>query len=161
MDKTGNIGVIRDGNIILEPLYKEVTIYEEYNNTFLSNNYEKKLDYLFVVSDGKFYGICSSKGKLVLPIKYSLIDVNENFLVILEQNNTIEAGYYEKYTETFKHSELEIKDGVVFISDDYVWDGCFRYLDDSEYPGWTEQELRDAADAAYEGHSRLYLGLED
>lgn len=161
MDKTGNIGVIRDGNIILEPLYKEVMIYEEYNNTFLSNNYEKKLDYLFVVSDGKFYGICSSKGKLVLPIEYSLIDVNENFLVILEQNNTIEAGYYEKYTETFKHSELEIKDGVVFINDDYVWDGCFRHLDDSENPGWTEQELRDAADAAYEGHSRLYLGLED
>ena len=43
----------------------------------------------------------------------------------------------------------------------YVGDGQFRYSKEDDYSGWTEQELRDAADIAYEGHSRLELGLED
>ena len=31
---------------------------------------------------------------------------------------------------------------------------------DESYGGWTQRELEDAADAAYEGYSRLYLGLD-
>ena len=56
-----------------------------------------------------------------------------------------------------------MKDGVVLLDDDgnYVWDGGFRYLKEDDYSGWTNQELRDAADIAYEGYSRLELGLED
>ena len=32
---------------------------------------------------------------------------------------------------------------------------------DTDVSMWTDKELRDAADIAYEGYSRLYLGLED
>lgn len=162
-DKIGNVGVIRDGKTILEPLYKEVTIYVERKYSFIPNDDEKKLEFLFVVSDGKSYGICSPKGKLVLPIEYSLIDVDEELLVILEHNDSdiIEVGYYDEESESFKHDEAKIEDGVVRINDDYVWDGRFRYLNDDGHLGRTDQELRDAADIAYEGYSRLYLGLED
>jgi hypothetical protein len=162
-DKIGNVGVIRDGKTILEPLYKEVTIYVERKYSFIPNDDEKKLEFLFVVSDGKSYGICSPKGKLVLPIEYSQIDVDEELLVILEHNDSdiIEVGYYDEESESFKHDEAKIEDGVVRINDDYVWDGRFRYLNDDGQLGWTDQELRDAADIAYEGYSRLYLGLED
>ena len=34
-----------------------------------------------------------------------------------------------------------------------------QYID-SEYVGWTNEELKDAYDAAYEGYSRLELGLD-
>ena len=56
-----------------------------------------------------------------------------------------------------------MKDGMIQLDDegDYVWDGCFRYLKENEHPVWTDQELREASDIAYEGYSRLELGLED
>lgn len=163
-DKIGNVGVIRDGKTILEPLYKELTIYVKCKSFFDSNDYdEKRLEFMFVVSDGKSYGICSPKGKLVLPIEYSLIDVDEELLVILEHNDSdiIEIGYYDEQSESFKHEEAKKEDGLVRINDDYVWDGRFRYLHYDGHLEWTDQELRDSADIAYEGNSRLYLGLED
>lgn len=36
-----------------------------------------------------------------------------------------------------------------------------EYYDYKEEEPWTTQELRDAANIAYEGYSRLYLGLDD
>ncbi len=139
-DKKGNVGVIRDGITLLEPLYKEVTIYVECNYSFIPNDNEKIFKYLFVVSDGNSYGICSPKGKLVLPIEYSLIDVDEELLVVLEHkdSDTIEVGYYDEESESFKHDEVKMEDGIVHINNDYVWDGCFRYLNDGEHSGWTD-----------------------
>lgn len=166
-DKIGNVGVIRYGITILEPLYKEVTIYE------FSYFPDDELDFLFVVSDGKSYGICSPEGKLVFPIEFSLIDVDKNRHVILEHNDsdTIEVVYYDEESDSFEHVETKIEDGVVHINDNYVWDGSFRYLKvydhlegadfDSRDPRDLRDELEDAADFAYEGYSRLYLGLED
>lgn len=46
------------------------------------------------------------------------------------------------------------------VEGDYVWDGRFIHLKENDYSGWTNQELRDAEDIAYEGHGRLELGLE-
>ena len=125
-DKIGNVGVIRYGITIIEPLYKEVKIFEF--SCFPDDGYE--LEFLFVVSDGKSYGICSSKGKLVLPIEYSLIDVDKDQYVILEHNDsdTIEVVYYDEESDSFEHVETKIEDGVVHINDNYVWDGSFRYL---------------------------------
>lgn len=170
-DKIGNVGVIRYGVTILEPLYKEVTIFEF--SRFPGDGYET--DFLFVVSDGKSYGICSpkSKGKLVLPIEYSLIDVDKNRRVILKHNDSdiIEVVYYDEESDSFEHVDSKIEDGVVHINDNYVWDGNFRYLNDDDHLEWADldsrdprdlrDELEDAEDFAYEGYSRLYLGLED
>lgn len=162
-DQKGNIGVIRDGSVVLKPLYKDITIYVKKHSSFISNNYNENLEYLFVVSNGESYGICSPKGNLVLPIEYSMIDIDDDLLVILEHNDgrTLEVGYYDEETETMKHEEAEMEDGVVKLCDDYVWDGCFRYLNEDEHSEWTDQELRDAADSTYEGYSRTYLGIED
>lgn len=134
-DKIGNVGVIRDGFTLLEPLYKEVKIYVEHNNSFISNDDEKLLNFLFVVSDGNSYGICSPKGKLVLPIEYSFIDVDEDLFVVLRHNDsdTIEVGYYDEESESFKHDEAKMEDGVIHINNDYVWDGRFRYLNNGEH----------------------------
>ena len=76
-------------------------------------------------------------------------------------SDTIEVVYQDEESDSFEHVETKIEDGVVRINDDYVWDGRFRYLNDDGHLGRTDQELRDAADIAYEGYSRLYLGLED
>lgn len=163
-NQDGNVGVIRNGLIILRPLYEEVVIYIKSHNSFIMSDYdEKELEFLFVVSDGESYGICSPKGKLILPIEYSLIDIDDDLLVILEHNKSdkLEVGYYDEETESMKHDEAEMEDGVAKLGDDYVWDGRFRYLNEDEHSGWTDQELRDAADIAYEGYSRTYLGLED
>lgn len=162
-NKIGNVGVIRDGITLLQPYYKEVTIYVERNKSFTPNNDKKKLNFLFVVSDGNSYGICSPKGKLVLPIEYSFIDVDDELLVVLEHNDsdTIEVGYYDEESESFKHDEAKMEDGIIHINNDYVWDGRFRYLNDDKQSEWIDQKLRDSTDTAYEGYSRLYLGLED
>ena len=168
-DIIGNVGVIRYGVTIFEPLYKEVTIYEFYG--FSSD----KLDsgFLLVVSDGKSYGIFSPKGNLVLPIEYSLIDVDKNHHVILVHNNSdkIEVVYYYEESDSFEHVETQIEDGIVHINDNYIWDGSFRHLNVDDRLEWADldsrdsrdlrDELEDAADFAYEGYSRLYLGLED
>lgn len=49
-----------------------------------------------------------------------------------------------------------------FIDNHYVYDPG-EYFCDSYKIGneWTDEELKDAADIAYDGHSRLSLGLED
>lgn len=162
-NQEGNIGIIRNGVIILKPLYEEVSIFVRQRYSFIGDYDEKELDFLFVVSDGESYGVCSPKGKLILPIEYAFIDIDNDLLVILEHNNSdkLEVGYYDEESESMKHDEAEMEDGVVILGDDYVWDGRFRYLNEDEHSGWTDQELRDAADIAYEGYSRTYLGLDD
>ena len=128
---------------------------------------------MLVVSDGKSYGIFSPKGNLVLPIEYSLIDVDKNHHVILVHNNSdkIEVVYYYEESDSFEHVETQIEDGIVHINDNYIWDGSFRHLNVDDRLEWADldsrdardlrDELEDAADFAYEGYSRLYLGLED
>lgn len=163
-DKQCNVGFIRNGDIVLEPSYSAVSLYIKRTYDYLHNELKQQLEYLFVVSDGDSYGICSPKGKLILPLAYSLIDIDEDLNIILEHRDSgsIEVGYYDEETESIKHDEANMgEDGVIHLDDDYIWDGSFRYLGENEHSGWTDQELRDAADIAYEGNSRLSLGLED
>ncbi len=161
-NRDGNFGIIRDGKIIVEPVYKEVRVCIQYNRF---DSHEEKMEYLFVVSDGESYGICSPLGKLILPYDYSMIEVDDDLCIVLERKNDgeYEVGYYDSEKDIICHETAEMKDGVVLLDDDgnYVWDGGFRYLKEGDYSGWTNQELRDAADIAYEGYSRLELGLED
>ena len=175
----GNFGIIRAGEIIIEPLYEEI-------RTFVMN--EKKYDietgmtsetlkYLFVVSDGELYGICSPTGKLILPMKYSTIDIDDSFCIILvrdfdlEMDNKCdetveemlnygsiyEIGYYDEEKDVIVTEKAKFKEGKVFLDneDTYVWDGSFRYLDEGNSPGWTDYN-----DIAYEGYSPLELGLD-
>lgn len=146
IDSDGMMGIIRNGEFIIKPLYKRVEPFVCYEKYYLGNIDTVSLKYLFVVFDGRSYGICSAKGKLILPIEYSLIDIDENLCVILEHDDsTIEIGKYDEKTETFYHEKAKVEDGIVYINDDYVWDGTFRYLR-SENPTecWTDEDTWDA-----------------
>lgn len=159
----GKLGIIRRGTIILEPKYDNVRICV--SRTLNYSQKENDLEYLFIVSDGKAYGICSAKGKLILPLNYSMIDMDDDLCIILKKKDDgcYEVGWYDKGKDIICHKSAEIKDGAIQLDNDgdYVWDGSFRYLKENGHSAWTDQELRDAADIAYEGYSRLYLGLED
>ena len=162
-NRDGNFGVIRSGKIIVEPVYKDVKAYVQHDRFDFQD--KEEMEYLFVVSDGESYGICSPLGKLILPYEYSMIDMDDDLCIVLERktDGEYEVGYYDSGKDIICHEAAEMKDGVVLLDDegDYIWFGHFRYKKDDDYSGWTDQELRDAADIAYEGYSRLELGLED
>lgn len=174
----GKKGIIRNGNFVIDPLYKEIRTFVQREKDYDSETQK----YLFVVSDGELFGICSPSGKLILPMKYSTIDIDAEFCIVLvrdfdteldgESDESVEemldygeiyeTGYYDEEKDVIVTERARFEDGKVLLDDEgnYVWDGRFRYLKESDYSGWTDQELRDAADIAYEGHSRLELGLE-
>lgn len=180
----GKKGIIRNGNFVIDPLYKEIRtcVRREKNYDSETNITSETLKYLFAVSDGELFGICSPSGKLILPMKYSQIDIDAEFCIVLVRDlNTelddkcdesveemldyggiYEIGHYDEEKDVVVIEKARFKDGDVLLDDEgnYVWDGCFRYLKEDDFSGWTDQELRDAADIAYEGHSRLELGLE-
>jgi len=181
----GKKGILRNGKFILDPIYKDVKTFVKYEENYDpdTNCTSEILKYLFAVTDDELFGICSSSGKLILPKNYSTIDMDDNFRIVLvrdfnaevddENDETIEdmidyggiyeTGYYDEEKDVIVTERAKFKDGEVLLDDEgyYVWDGCFRYLKEDDYSGWTDQELKDAADIAYEGHSRLELGLED
>ena len=180
----GKKGIIRNGNFIIDPLYKEIKTFVQHEKDYdlETNITSETLKYLFAVSDGELFGICSPSGKLILPMKYSTIDMDDEFCIVLvrdfnpeidgecdesveemlDYGGIYETGYYDEEKDVIVTEKASFKDGNVLLDDEgnYVWDGRFRYLKEDDYLGWTDQELRDAADIAYEGHSRLELGLE-
>ena len=178
------IGIIRNGNFIIDPIYREIKSFVQHERNYDSktNITSESLRFLFAVSDGELWGICSPSGKLILPMKYSKIDIDAEFCIVLvrdfdtelddkcdesveemlDYGGIFETGYYDEEKGVVVTEKASFKDGNVLLDDEgnYVWDGRFRYLKESDYSGWTDQELTDAADIAYEGHSRLELGLE-
>ena len=180
----GKKGIIRNGNFIIDPLYKEIKTFVQHEKDYdlETNITSETLKYLFAVSDGELFGICSPSGKLILPMKYSTIDMDDEFCIVLvrdfnpeidgecdesveemlDYGGIYETGYYDEEKDVIVTEKASFKDGNVLLDDEgnYVWDGRFRYLKEDDYLGWTDQELRDAADIAYEGHSRLELVLE-
>lgn len=181
----GKKGIIRNGKFVLDPIYKEIRTFVQHERDYDSetNTTSETLKYLFAVSNDELYGICSPFGKLILPMNYSTIDMDNELCIVLvrdfnaefddESDETLEdmldyggiyeTGYYDEEKDVIVTERARFKEGKVLLDneDDYVWDGGFRYLKEDNYSGWTDQELRDAADIAYGGHSRLELGLED
>ena len=77
----------------------------------------------------------------------------ENDCGKMEEKPVDEKPVDEKPKEETECNENETKDDDL-VDDDTFYD--FRYVES----GWSDRELADAYDAAYEGHSRLELGLE-
>ncbi|MCR4614406.1 MAG: hypothetical protein K5778_10490 [Bacteroidaceae bacterium] len=181
----GKKGIIRNGNFIINPSYKEIRTFVQHERDYNpeTNVTSETLKYLFAVSNGELFGICSPSGKLILPMKYSTIDMDDELCIVLVREfnpelddecdesvkdmldygkNIYETGHYDEENDVIVTEKACFKDGNVLLDDEgnYVWDGSFRYLKENDYSRWTDQELRDAADIAYEGHSRLELGLD-
>lgn len=128
-NRDGYFGIIRDGKIIVEPIYNDVKAYVQHNRFDFQE--KEKMEYLFVVSDGESYGICSPLGKLILPCDYSMIDMDDDLCIVLERKDDgeYEVGYYDSGKDIICHEAAEMKDGVVLLDDegDYIWAGIFRY----------------------------------
>lgn len=142
-DLDGKIGFIRNGEVVFKPLYKKAEVYVE--ETYCELEDIMKIEFLYVVSDGERYGICSPSGDLILPIEYKIIDVDNRLNIIIGNDanelevdkndksimsgNQMMVGHYSKETNSIIKEKAKVKDNAVQLDDegDYVWDGKFRY----------------------------------
>ena len=165
-DSDGNIGFIRNGEIVFKSQYEDVKVcvcsYGRYEDD------ETELEYLFIVSNGELYGICSPSGELILPIEYPIVDIDDNLTIVTakridemeidENDKSILRNYYHmvigSYSKESNSIILEnatVKDDEVIISDngDYVWDGEFKSKY-KEMPNEWSPEYYSHEDAMYD-----------
>ena len=148
-DTEGRIGYIRNGEIVFNPKYKHVRVI-----CHLAESREiSVLECLYIVSENGLFGVCSSNGELILPIEYSVVDIDDCFNVVLGKKIPSDAvsdeneksvrfdtimyvGNYSSKDNTITYKKATIKDGVVFLDEDgeYIWDGGFvnKGADDNE-----------------------------
>lgn len=155
IDLDGKVGFIRNGEVVFKPLYQKVEVYVDKTYCELEDNNE--IDFLYVVSDGERYGICSPSGDLILPLEYSIIDIDNSLTIILgknieeldiEENDDsimwgdilMEVGSFSKETNSIFTEKAKVKNNVVQLDDrgDYVWDGDFKYTKEYYNP-WSRE----------------------
>lgn len=81
-------------------------------------------------------------------ISYYELETNGNLVKLADNWKIFDPRKYNWFPEKFK------EDNDLYYDDVYYDDG------NDSVGGWTRRELEDAADAAYEGYSRLELGLD-
>ena len=159
-DSNSNIGFIRNGEIVFKPKYKEAKVCV----CSFGKDGETELEYLFIVSNGELYGICSPSGELILPIEYPIIDIDDNLTIVIakhideteidENDKSIlwdyqmGVGYFSKETNSIEIEKAIVDDNGVRLDDDYVWDGEFKYTKDY-YDEWSRKNYSDK-DAMYD-----------
>ena len=181
----GKTGIIRNGKFIIEPIYKDIRAFvqqkseydPENNGTIVTTNY------LFAVSNDELYGICSPLGKLILPMKYTTIDIDNEFCIVLvrdydeeldddtderteemlEYGGIYENGYYDEEKGIINISKAVFKEGEVLLDKegDYVWDGQFRYKKE-DYNPWSRENYsyEDSLDDALGGEWEALVNIE-
>ena len=129
-----------NGEFLLEPIYKMIRAFvmHERNYDFETNITSESIKYLFVVSDGELFGICSPLGKQILPMKYSTIDMDDELCIVLvrdfdkelddENNKEIdemldyggiyETGYYDEEKDVIEIERAVFKEGTVLLDDE-------------------------------------------
>lgn len=150
-----NVGLIRNGEIVFKPQYKEVTVYVHVYDSIINQNGKKEIDYLIIVGEGELYGLCSHSGELILPIEYSILDVDDYLDKIVlgrtierkdEENEEdenedeesilwdylMEVGRYSKFDNSIKIKKAKVKNGAVQLDYNYIWDGEFKYTDEGD-----------------------------
>lgn len=86
-----------------------------------------------------------------ITIQYYSMDIDGNLTRMEDDWRKFDPTKYEWFPHDFINKHYDIDDDGY-----YDWNcGCEKSY------GWTNKELRDAADSAYEGYSTLYLGLDD
>ena len=151
------MGIIRNGKFLLDPIYENVETFVEHNRKYYDPDIEDgTLNYLFVVSDGESFGICSPSGKLILPMEYSNIDIDNYLNIVLVRDfnaelddecdesvkemleydgNIYETGYYDEEKDIIVTEKACFKDGQVILNEEgnYIWDESFMDLNDYGY----------------------------
>lgn len=172
-------GIIGDGKILVPSIYDSIEYYHDYEDSMS----------LYVIQDGNTFGIIDNDGYILLKCEYAMIkcyydwygnlyilisDDNNNYswaccdkgsihidgIAVPDENSIIRPSWVAREGDGDEEVIVQVNYNIQtgeFGEDEER----FRYSKEGDYSGWTDQELRDAADIAYEGHSRLELGLED
>lgn len=147
----GRKGIIRNGKFILDPIYKEIKPFVQYEMDYdlKTDDMSETLKYLFAVSKDELFGICSPSGKLLLPMKYLKVDMDEKLCIVLvrdfdteddegsDEDNCgriCEIGHYNEEKDIIEIKKARLNNGNILLDEegDYVWDGCFKYLKEGE-----------------------------
>lgn len=153
-DSDGKVGFIRNGEVVFKPQYNKAKVCVRKKLDYQDDNEE--LEYLYIVSDGELYGVCSPSGEMILPMEYSVIDIDEDLTIVLGRNtddldvdendesviygNMMEVGTYSKESNCIVTEKATVKDDMVLLSDwgGYVWDGKFKYTKE-DYDEWSPE----------------------
>ncbi|MBR5657591.1 MAG: hypothetical protein IKW98_13065 [Prevotella sp.] len=100
-DLQGRNRIIRDGKIIFSTRYNVANAYVQTDYDVDGNKFIADV-YLIVISKNGLYGIYSSKKHLILPIKYSTIDIDEQFNIVLGEKVNLDM-----YDEELKKGKLK------------------------------------------------------
>ena len=159
----GNIGIIRNGTIIIKPQYKDVLVCIRCLENYLSHK-TNILEYLFIVSDGKSYGICSPTGKLILPLEYSIIDIDDDLCIVLKKNESdfMEIGRYNEKDDLITLTKAKMKDEVVLLDNEenYVWDCGFKFMKEERPNEWAHYSYKEALYDALGGEMDAIWNLD-
>lgn len=162
-DSQGTIKVIRNGKVVLSTRYSVENAFVRIDTDDIGREYVAEDEYLIVVTRNGKYGLYSSKRKMLLGLKYSTIDIDEYFTIVLgekvdldlysddlkedmlkcmRKGEYMQIGEYSKrygYIET-KGARVD-EDNNVYIVDKwnerYYWnDGFSDYeIDEDDYGG--------------------------
>jgi hypothetical protein len=162
-DSQGTIKVIRNGKVVLSTRYSVENAFVRIDTDDIGREYVAEDEYLIVVTRNGKYGLYSSKRKMLLGLKYSTIDIDEYFTIVLgekvdldlysddlkedmlkcmRKGEYMQIGEYSKrygYIET-KGARVD-EDNNVYIVDKwnerYYWnDGFSDYeIDEDDYCG--------------------------
>lgn len=142
----GKKGVIRNGEVLIKAQYSSIFGYR------MTTKNDKDYMVIFVVTaDGKAGLFLENKE--ILPLEYDSIIVEEDSGVCtLIKDKHYYIGGFKGESNVFSTKEISEDDYYKLEEDENN-----EFYDNQ----WTYEELRDAAGIAYEGYSRLELGLED
>lgn len=158
-DAQGLNKIIRNGEVVFSTRYNVVNAYARIDCD--ANGIEFISDtYLIVVSKNGLCGIYSSKRKLLLPLKYSTIDIDENFYIVLgvkvnfdlftndakkrimqsmRRGECMQIGEYSEKHDEITRKLATVDGDIVYVIDDerihYTWNeefSDFIYEDNEE-----------------------------
>ena len=83
--------VIRNGKVVLSTRYGVQNAYVRINIDEMGIEHIADDEYLVVVTRNFKYGLYSSKRKMLLGLKYSTIDIDENFTIVLGEKVNLDS----------------------------------------------------------------------
>ena len=148
-DSHGTNRVVRDGKVVLSTRYSVANAFVRMDLDDVGSEYIADDEYLIVVTRNGKYGLYSSKRKMLLGLKYSTIDIDESFTIILgekvdldlysdeskeEMLNCMRNGEYMqigKYSKRYGYIETKgagvDEENNVYIFEEWDEDLIWRY----------------------------------
>lgn len=152
-DSKGTNRIIRKGKVVFSTKYEVANAYVQ--KDIDADGFDVIGDtYLIVVTKDNLYGIYSSTGKMLLPIEYSTIDIDEYFNVVLGKKDLdidqyvdelkevylrsrrndeyMQIGEYSKEYDVINYGVAKVYENEVQIDRSYYWNNEFVYLGEED-----------------------------